>query len=128
MTEQSDIVERPIRIAEHRGVALWCPSCRAVHYAPFPPQVEHRELFGATLTALVAYMKGVCHASFSTIRKFFRDVLGCPVSRGHLRHVIATVSDALTPAFDELLNALPAQPALHIDETGHKDTGERFWT
>jgi transposase len=126
--QQIDLVERPVRIAEHRGVALWCPSCRAVHYAPFPPQVERGGLFGAQVTALVAYLKGVCHASFSTIRTFFRDVLGCPVSRGHLRNVIATVSDALEPACDELLHALPDQTALHIDETGHQDTGERFWT
>jgi hypothetical protein len=42
--------------------------------------------------------------------------------------VLATVSDALDPAFDELLKALPEQTALYIDETGHPDTGERFWT
>jgi transposase len=126
--QQIEIVETPVRIEEHRGMALWCPRCRAMHYAPFPPQVEHGGVFGAHVTALVAYLKGVCHASFSTIRKFFRDVLGCPVSRGHLRNVIATVSDALEPAFTELLNALPDQTALHIDETGHKDQGERFWT
>ena len=126
--QQIEIVEMPVRIEEHRGSAYWCPSCRTIQYAPFPPQVANGGLFGAKLTALVAYMKGVCHASFSTIRKFLRDVLGCPVSRGHLRNVIVTVSDALEPAFDELLNALPAQAALHIDETGHTDNGERFWT
>lgn len=51
-----------------------------------------------------------------------------PVSRGYLSNVIAKVSDALEPTFDELLNALPEQTVLHIDETGHKDNGERFWT
>ena len=30
------------------------------------------------------YLKGVGHASFSTIRKFFRDVLRIPISRGQL--------------------------------------------
>jgi hypothetical protein len=99
-----------------------------VQYAPLPPHIVKGGLFGAKLTALVAYMKGVCHVSFSTIRKFLRDVIGMPVSRGYLRKVIAKVSDALEPAFDELLHALPEQTALHIDETGHKDNGERFWT
>lgn len=42
-------------------------------------------------------------------------MLNMPVSRGHLRNVITNVSDALAPAFDELLNALPDQAALHID-------------
>jgi transposase len=126
--QQIEILEIPVRIEEHRGLPFWCPSCRTMQYAPLPPHVVQGGLFGAKLTALVAYMKGVCHASFSTIRKFFRDVIGMPVSRGYLRKVIAKVSDALEPAFDELLNALPEQTALHIDETGHKDNGERFWT
>lgn len=126
--QQVDILEIPVHIEEHRGLPGWCPSCRTVHYAPLPPHIVKGGLFGAKLTALVAYLKGVCHASFSTIRKFFRDVIGMPVSRGYLRNVIAKVSDALEPAFDELLNALPEQTALHIDETGHKDNGERFWT
>lgn len=126
--QQVDILEIPVHIEEHRGLPSWCPSCRTVHYAPLPPHIVKGGLFGARLTALVAYMKGVCHASFSTIRKFLRDVIGMPVSRGHLRNVIAKVSDALEPAFDELLNALPDQAALHIDETGHKDNGDRFWT
>jgi transposase len=125
--QQVEILEIPVRIEEHRGFPSWCPSCRTVHYASLPPHVVKGGLFGAKLTALVAYMKGVCHASFSTIRKFLRDVIGMPVSRGHLRNVLANVSDALEPAFDELLNALSEQPTLHMDETGHKDNGERFW-
>jgi transposase len=126
--QQVEIVEMPIHIEEHRGLAFWCPTCQTVHYAPFPSTVSEGGLFGPRLTALVAYMKGACHASFSTIRKFLRDVVKVPVSRGYLRKLIAKVSDALEPAFDELLQALPEQSVLNIDETGHKDCGDRFWT
>jgi len=126
--QQVDIVEVPIQIEEHRGLAFWCPTCQAIHYAPFPSTVVEGGLFGPRLTALVAYLKGACHASFSTIRKFLRDVVKVSVSRGYLRKLITKVSDALEPAFDELLQALPEQHVLNIDETGHKDCGERFWT
>lgn len=126
--QQVEIVEIPIQIEEHRGLAFWCPSCQTIHYAPFPSTVAEGGLFGPRLTALVAYMKGACHASFSTIRKFLRDVVKVQVSRGYLRKLIAKVSNALEPAFDELLQALPEQSVLNIDETGHKDGGERFWT
>ena len=78
----SDIV-KPIRIDEHRGLAYCCESCQKVHYAPLPPEVQKGGLFGPELTAVVAYMMGICHASFSTIRKFLRDVLGVTVSRGY---------------------------------------------
>ena len=33
-------------------------------------------LVGPRLTTLVAYLKGFCHASFSTVRMFLRDVVG----------------------------------------------------
>lgn len=34
--QQVEIVEKPIRIEEHRGLAHWCPKCQKVHYAPLP--------------------------------------------------------------------------------------------
>ena len=85
-------------------------------------------MFASRLTAEVAYMKCVCHASFSTIRKYIRDVLGIKVSRGYLRKVISKVSDALQQPYDELLKQLYFEPWLNVDETGHKDNGNKFWT
>ena len=37
---------------------------------------------GRRLTTLIAYLKGACHASFSTVRKFLRDVVRVTISRG----------------------------------------------
>jgi hypothetical protein len=85
-------------------------------------------LFKERLTALVTYMKAVDHASFSTIRKFVRDVMGEKVSRGYLRKVVEKASSALEATYAELLDRLPLEQALNVDETGHKDNGEKFWT
>ncbi len=79
--QQAEIKEVVVH-EEHLAHAYWCESCGQIHYAEFPPAVLREGLFKSRLTALVAYMKHVCHASFSTIRKFLRDVLGEPVSRG----------------------------------------------
>lgn len=128
VVQQVEIIEVPVRIEEHRGRAYWCPSCQKFHYAPLPPEVEKGQLFGPRLTTLVGYMKGVCHASFSTIRKFIRDVVGITVSRGYLRKLIGKMSEALKSPYDELLASLPNEDTLNIDETGHKENGERFWT
>ena len=65
-----EISDTPTIITEHRGLAYWCPHCRTFHYAPLPESVIKAGLFGPRLTALVAFMKGVCHASFATIREF----------------------------------------------------------
>ena len=95
---------------------------------PFPPEIYKEGLFKERLTSLVAYMKNVCHASFSTIRKFIRDVLGEKVSRGYLRKVIEKVSQSLEAPYNELLDRLPLETIVNVDETGHKENGDKFWT
>jgi transposase len=90
--------------------------------------VERGGLAGPRLTTLIAYLKGVCHASFSTIRKFLRDVLQLSISRGQLAKILGKVSHALDHAYQELLERLPEQPRLNVDETRHKENGNQFWT
>lgn len=128
VVQQMEIEEVPVLKEEHRSYAYWCEHCQEVHYHPFPREVVMEGLFKARLTALVAHMKYVCHASFSTIRKFIRDVMGEKVSRGYLRKVIAKASDALEAPYGELLARLPLEQTINIDETGHKDNGDKFWT
>jgi len=82
----------------------------------------------ARLTTLIAYLKGACHASYATIRKFLRDVVGVRISRGQLAKVISKVSQALDAPYEELLANLPEQARLNVDETGHPEQGERWWT
>ncbi len=126
--QQVEITETPTVVTEHQGLAYWCPHCRKVHFAPLPDAVVKAGLFGPRLTALVAFMKGVCHASFSTIRKFLRDVVRVEVSRGYLAKLISKVSDSLATAYAELCERLPGEAVLNIDETGHKENGQKFWT
>jgi len=126
--QQVEITDTPTVVTEHQGLAYWCPHCRKVHYAPMPEAVVKAGLFGPRLTALVAFMKGVCRASFSTIRKFLRDVVRVKVSRGYLAKLIGKVSESLAPAYAELFQRLPGEAVLNIDETGHKENGQKFWT
>jgi hypothetical protein len=126
--QQLEIEQVLVRKEEHRSYPVWCEHCRKVHYHPFPEAVVKEGLFKERLTALVTYMKAVDHASFSTIRKFIRDVLGEKVSRGYLRKIVAKASAALDAPYGQLLDRLPLESTLHVDETGHKDNGEKFWT
>ena len=126
--QQTEVKEIVVTREEHRAYAYWCDTCEQIHYAEFPAEVLKEGLFKARLTALVAYMKNLCHASFSTIRKFLRDVLGEPVSRGYLAKLIQKVSRSLERPYEELLERIPLEATLNVDETGHKDNGDRFWT
>ena len=126
--QQVELQEIVWQVEEHRAYGYYCSECEAIQYAEFPEAVVKEGLFKERLTALVAYMKHVGHASFSTIRKFLRDVLGVPVSRGYLAKLIQKVSAALEQPYAELLARLPLETQLNVDETGHKENGERFWT
>ena len=59
--------------------------------APLPIGIERGRLVGPKLTTLIAYLKGVCHVSFSTILEFIRDVVRLTISRGQLSAIIAKV-------------------------------------
>ena len=122
------IDQAPWTVTEHQAPAYWCAQCQRVHHASMPPEVERGGMLGPRLMALIAYLKGVCHASFSTIRTYFRDVLNLPISRGRLAKAIDQVSQSIEHPHDELGRHLAGQPTLRVDETGHKNNGQRHWT
>jgi transposase len=126
--QQVEIVKKPIHIEQHTALCYWCEHCQKFHYAPMPAHIDKGQLIGPQLTATIAYMKGACHCSFSTIRKFLRDVVGITISRGQLSKLIQKASAAFEQAYNELLEYLPNEAKLNVDETGHKENKKRFWT
>src|SRR6059058_5222718 len=95
VVQQIEIHEVPLSIEEHCSHPAWCPHCQKLRYATLPLTIERGGLVGPRLTTLIAYLKGACHASYSTIRKFLRDVARVTISRGQLAKIIGKVSEAL---------------------------------
>ena len=50
------------------------------------------------------------------------------VSRGYLAKLIAKVSRSLAAAYGELFDRLPSEASLNVDETGHTENREKYWT
>ena len=125
--QQVDIKDVPLEVQEHRGHPGWCSHCQKQFEAPLPIEIERGGLVGPRLTTVIAYLKGVCHASYSTIRKFVRDVVGLTISRGQLANIIAKVSKALELPYEQLLKSLPDEERLNVDETGHRQNRLRQW-
>ena len=128
LIQQVDIETTPLTIEQHTCPEYWCDCCRKPCWAPFPLRIERGGLVGPRLTALIAFMKGGCHASYSTIRTFLRDCVGVTLARSTLANTISKVSEALDGPYDELLRLLPDEPVLNIDETGHKSGQKLWWT
>ena len=66
--------------------------------------------------------------SLSTVQRFFKEILRLDVSRGMLSRATQKVSAALKPAYQQLAERLPNESYLGVDETGHKDNGDKYWT
>jgi transposase len=128
VVQQVDVEPARLTVQQHTCPEYWCAHCRKCYQAALPGAIAEGGLVGPRLTTLIAYLKGFCHASFSTVRKFLRDVVGVTLSRGQLAKVIGKVTTALDGPYQELLQALPAERRLNVDETGHKDGGQRMWT
>ena len=128
VVQQIELVTKPVCIEEHRALTYWCAHCRRHHEAALPPEVRKSGLVGPRLTALIAYLKGACHCSYTTIQTYLRDVLGVELSTGQLVRVVHRVSVALDEPYDQLRAALPEQARLNVDETGHKERGRQHWT
>jgi transposase len=128
VVQQIDIRVVPVTVEQHTCPEYWCETCQKSCWAPLPLRIERGGLLGPNLTALIAFMKGFCHASYSTTRVFLRDVVGVTVARSTLSNTIDKVSKALEGTYEELLTLLPSESFLNIDETGHKDKGQRWWT
>jgi transposase len=128
VVQQVDIEKPPLVIEQHTSPEYWCDRCARGYKAPLTLHIDKGGLVGPELTALIAFMKGPCHASFSTIRTFLRDVVGVTISRGELSKLITKVSDALAAPYEELLLLLPNEPVVNADETGHKCNGKPWWT
>lgn len=125
--QQVDLVEKPYGVTEHRARKYQDPRTGRIVIAPLPVAVKAAGLVGPKLSALAAYQKGDCHMSYSTIQRFWNEVLGIPISRSQLVNVVQKASAAFAEPYAQLREALVQEPFIGSDESGHKDSGDRFW-
>jgi transposase len=126
--QQIELDRLPITVTEHRRLSQQCCQCDRVHRVAWPEDLKKAGLIGPRLTALIGYLKSACHMSFSSIRKFLRDCVGVTISRGQLTKIVAKVAESLLDPYEQLMAMLPEEDVLNVDETGHKENGNRLWT
>lgn len=98
----AELRDDPVIVTEYRLYGYVCPKCGQAVWATRPEGVVEGQLFDPRLQALIAYMKGSLHASYTGLKAFCRDVLNLDVSRSHLCNVIARVNEALSGPYEEL--------------------------
>lgn len=126
---QIELKEDPLDVHEYRARLYRNRITGEIISAGIPAPILAGGIAGPRLSAFVGFLKGRCHTSYTTIETMMEEVFGQRLCRGTLAKIVTSrVSPALAPVYDELLALLPSEPYLGIDETGHKDSGDKFWT
>jgi len=123
-----ELIDNPIEVTEHHRVEQACVDCGKAHHCPLPDDIRRAGLVGPKMTALIGWLKGVCHMSIGKIKKYCHDVIGVELSGGLIQKLVGKVSQSLADPYQQLLDAISTQSHLNVDETGHKDNGKKLWT
>jgi len=126
--QQIELIAKPTKITEYVSYKYWCENCQKYHTSNIPLAIKKTGLCGPNLMAFIAYMKCGLHASFNSIRIFLSDVMNISFERSYIYKIIRKTSKVLLVPYEELLEHIPLEARLNIDETGHKNNGELFWT
>jgi transposase len=128
VVQQVDLADKLYVVTEHRARKYLDPGTGRIVITPLPAVVQAAGLVGPKLSALAAYQKGAAHMSYTTIQRFWDEILGISISRSQLVNILQKASAAFARPYDELREALVHQAYVGVDESGHKDGGETFWT
>ena len=112
-------------ITEYRCHRLRCRACGRTTPALLPDEIEGQ--FGPQLTALIAYLTVVCRLPRVVVQRLLEGALQIPISLGSTQKAWEEASAAVGAPYAELQAALPTQPVLNADETGHRTNAAKRW-
>jgi transposase len=112
-------------ITEYRCHRRRCPMCGSLTLAALPDEVVGQ--FGPQLTALIAYLTVVCRLPRLVVQRLLEGALQIPISLGSTQAAWEEASGAVAEVYAELQVAVPHEPVLNADETGHRTNGDKRW-
>jgi transposase len=113
-------------VTEYQLHRLMCPRCSKSTCGELPAGVSQSQA-GPRLVALIALLMGCFKQSKRRVALFLEQVLNQPCSPGWIVKLQNQATAALTPAYDELAEHLPAEPVLGIDESPTKEARVKSW-
>ena len=112
-------------ITEYRCHRRQCPACGTITLAPLPDGDATQ--FGPQLTGLIAYLTVVCRMPRLVVQRFLEGALQIPISLGSTQHAWEETSAAVAAPYADLEAAVPHEPVINADETGHRTNGDKRW-
>jgi transposase len=113
-------------VTEYQLHRLDCPCCLETTCGQLPAGVPLSQ-GGPRLVALAALLMGCFKQSKRRVALFLEQVLNQPCSPGWVVKLQNQATAALTPAYEELAQQLPAEDVLGIDESPTKQALLKAW-
>lgn len=103
-----------------------CCDCGRVHRA-IPPRGTPAGMLGPRAMAMASWLVGTCHVSRRMVQEVFAEFFGLSMSLGAVSSSEERVSEAIEAPVEAVAEAVKADPAVHMDETGLRQAGKRHW-
>jgi transposase len=113
-----------VRVSEHRAQRLCCPDCGAHTRAMLPVQVA-QSAFGPRLQAAITTLSVRNRISRRDVVELAEELFCARISAGAADAILSRASEALAEPHAHLLERLRGAPAVNMDETGWRTSGQR---
>jgi transposase len=113
-------------VTEYQRHRLICADCGETTCAPLPPGVPSGQS-GPRLIALVGLLMAYFRQSKRRTSLFLEALLNQPCCPSLTVKMQTQVTQALRPAYEELVAQLPTQPQLGMDESPTKEGSHKAW-
>lgn len=123
----------PLEVTEHRMLRRRCHRCGKQVAPPTVGRADGRLgqcRFGPRLIAAISVMATVERLPVRLIQDRLRREYGLRLSVGGIRRLLARMTTAATPTYDQLQRDVQTSPVVHADETGWRENGQHttIWT
>jgi transposase len=123
----TDVPAVAVTVTEHRLQRRRC-ACGCVTSAAAPTGVADAPAsYGPNVRAWVVYALVFQHIPVARVAELIRDLCGATPSTGWICGVLRQTAAALVQVEKLIRTLLTAAHILHVDETGAKVTGARWW-
>lgn len=113
-------------VTEYQRHRLECPCCGETTCAPLPPGVPAGQS-GPRLIAFTALLMAYYRQSKRRTADFLTTLLGQPCCAALTVKMQTEATEAVRPAYDELVAQLPTQACVNADETPTKEENGKAW-
>ncbi|WP_342265139.1 IS66 family transposase [Cardinium endosymbiont of Philonthus spinipes] len=103
-----------------------CRQCGKRHTASLPQGVTS-DTFGPRIKSVISSLTGFYKNSKQEVRHILKDIFNLDISLGSISNSEGRVASKCQSAYQSIEAAIRASQVLHIDETGHFNSGKLGW-